>query len=66
MLYFIGGHRPCIALRGKHRGTARVQGAQGLHQWLVLFGFGDVVKIVGIGAQIDELGRPVGVSPGHD
>ena len=46
--------RPRVALRGEDRRTRGVERAQGMHQGRIVLGFGEVVEIVRIFAEIDE------------
>ncbi len=54
VLQLFGVERPGIALGGEDRRAVRVQRAQGLHQRRVLLGFGEMVEVVGVLAQVDE------------
>jgi len=61
--------RPRIALGRKYGRAGRVQSAKSMHQRRIEFGFGKVVEVVGIFAQVDETpvaGGVPGIRPGND
>lgn len=48
---------PCIAFCGEDRGARGVQGTERMHQGWILLGLGKVVEVVGVLAEVDEVGR---------
>ena len=52
---------PGIAFGGEDGGAGGVEGAEGVHQGGVALGFGEVVEVVGIFAEIDEAAVAGGV-----
>ena len=65
-----GGEGPGIAFGGEDGGSGGVEGAEGVEEGRVGFGFGDLVEVVGVLAEVDEVGgvgsEVWGVRPGDD
>jgi hypothetical protein len=58
---------PCVALRGEEGRARGVEGAESVHEGGEVLGLGEMVEVVGVLAQIDEVGFGVGrVCPGDD
>lgn len=51
-----GGEGPGVAFGGKDGGARGVEGAEGVHEGWKLLGFGEVVEVVGVFAEVDEVG----------
>ena len=66
MAEFLAAYDPGVTLGGKDRRARRIEGAQGLHEWRMLLGFGDGVEVVRVSTEIDEGRCSVGIFPGND
>lgn len=58
---FFGAERPDIALGSKDRRPRRVKSAKSMHQRRMQLGFGKVIEIIWIFAEVDETAIPGGV-----
>ncbi len=61
-----GGEGPGVAFGGEDGRTGSVEGAECLHQLGVLLGLGNLVEVVGVFAEVYEVGGGCGVMPGND
>jgi hypothetical protein len=67
LVELFGFERPGVALGGEDRRARGVEGAESVHESGEVFGFGEVVEVVGVFAEVDEVNRRVGrVRPGDD
>ena len=56
MFELFGGEGPGVAFGGEDGRAGGVEGAEGLHERRVVFGLGEMVEVVGVLAQVDEVG----------